>query len=60
MCQNLLKAWNYVFGFVRRKRNQLAHVLARRSEFHTSSFSGVIPPFCFDDKASYICRATDY
>ncbi|CAN0881952.1 hypothetical protein LINGRAHAP2_LOCUS14521 [Linum grandiflorum] len=57
MSRNLMRCLGgYSYEFVRRARNQVAHVMARRSIFHTSPCVGNVPPFWIAEKANCICR----
>ncbi|CAN0897822.1 Putative ribonuclease H protein At1g65750 [Linum grandiflorum] len=57
MSRNLMRCLGgYKYEFVRRVRNQVAHVLARRSIFHTTPSVGHVPPFWIAEEANCICR----
>ncbi|CAN0920401.1 Putative ribonuclease H protein At1g65750 [Linum grandiflorum] len=48
---------DYYYCYVRRERNQVAHLLARQSFFHTSPHVGNVPPFRLADVADCICHS---
>ncbi|CAN0855468.1 hypothetical protein LINGRAHAP2_LOCUS6227, partial [Linum grandiflorum] len=48
---------DYCVDYVRRERNQVAHLLARQSIFHTSPHVGTVPPFWLADVADCICHS---